>query len=506
MQTREFEIRSVNEETRTVSGVAVPWNDVIEIGGIKESFERGAIESVDNVKLFWQHSEPIGLVTKGEDAEEGFVIEARISETPRGNEAYTLLKDGVINRFSVGFIPVETREQDGVYVRSKVDLKEVSLVPFPAYGNAKVSEVREDATEEVSQNREQINNEENTNMDSNTEFASTSEVRELREALEDIERKVETRNESSLIVPSYRSYGEYVKGTVAGDEAATGLYRAFANSADSVVKNGWVSDVIRLVDHGRPTVSAFSQKALPSEGNNVEYPVVSANTIASAVQTLEGDALSYGEISIGTATAAVKTYGGYASMSRQVIERSSVAYLDTAFRAMALGYAKATNAAAIAAIAAAEGSMTTSGTGATTAAAYVDAIVDATADIWDATGLTADFILVNKADYKKLVGVLDTTNRPLVAAGNPSNNMGSADVTNVRASFLGIPVIVDPALGAGKFYVGSKDAFVTYESAGAPLRLADEDITKLTRDFSVYGYAAFAVVIPQAISVVDVTP
>ena len=505
MEKREFDIRSVNEDTRTVSGIAVPWNDVIDVGGIKESFERGAIESVEDVKLFWTHSEPIGLVTKGEETDEGFAIEARISETPRGNEAYTLLKDGVINRFSVGFIPVETKETDGVYVRTKVDLKEVSLVPFPAYGNAKVSEVREDATEEVSLNREQINHEENTNMDSN-EFASTSEVRELREALEDIERKVETRNESSLIVPSYRTYGEYVKGTVAGDEAATGLLRAFANSADSVVKDGWVSDVIRLVDHGRPTVSAFSQRALPSEGNNIEYPVVSANTVASAVQTLEGDTLTYGEISIDTDTAAVKTYGGYASMSRQVIERSSVAYLDTAFRAMALGYAKATNAAAIAAIAAAEGSMTTSGTGATTAAAYVDAIVDATADIWDATGLTADFILVNKADYKKLVGVLDTTNRPLVAAGNPSNNIGSADVTNVRASFLGIPVIVDPALGAGKFYVGSKDAFVTYESAGAPLRLADEDITKLTRDFSVYGYAAFAVVIPQAISVVDVTP
>ena len=131
MEIRSFEVR-LDPETREVSGIAVPYGQVADIGPYKEQFVPGAIRSVEDVKLFWQHSEPIGQVIDGRDTEAGFEIKAIISKTARGDEAYTLLKDNVINKFSVGFVPVEQTRDGNLVTRTNVDLKEVSLVNFPA--------------------------------------------------------------------------------------------------------------------------------------------------------------------------------------------------------------------------------------------------------------------------------------------------------------------------------------------------------------------------------------
>ena len=134
----DFEVREVDTETRKFSGVAVPFDQEISVGGITERFERGAIDGIEDVKLFWNHQTPIGKITRGEETDEGFVIDAVISRTQQGDDAYQLLRDGVINKLSVGFQAVKNRKEDGVIVRERVNLKEVSLVSFPAYSKADV--------------------------------------------------------------------------------------------------------------------------------------------------------------------------------------------------------------------------------------------------------------------------------------------------------------------------------------------------------------------------------
>ena len=102
MITREFQARLDATEERTIIGLAVPYGQEIELTGkLKERFEPGAIDGVEDVKLFYGHEEPIGKVVEGRDTEAGYEIVAKISDTPRGNEVYTLLQDDVLNRFSV---------------------------------------------------------------------------------------------------------------------------------------------------------------------------------------------------------------------------------------------------------------------------------------------------------------------------------------------------------------------------------------------------------------------
>jgi tyrosine-protein phosphatase YwqE len=53
MITREFQARLDTLEERTIVGLAVPYGQEIELmGNMKERFEPGAIDGVEDVKLF----------------------------------------------------------------------------------------------------------------------------------------------------------------------------------------------------------------------------------------------------------------------------------------------------------------------------------------------------------------------------------------------------------------------------------------------------------------------
>jgi HK97 family phage prohead protease/HK97 family phage major capsid protein len=496
METRSFEIR-LDAETREVTGLAVPYGSTADIGGVyREAFAPGAIRSVEDVKLFWQHSEPIGKILEGRDTEAGFEIRAKISDTPRGNEAYTLLRDGVINKFSVGFVPVEQTRDGDLVTRTLVDLKEVSLVSFPAFAGASVAEVREESTvaEVVA---DSIRTKE-TNMSENMEL----DVRAVQDEVAEIRRELELVKTPSVSVSTegkFRSQGEYAKALVSGDSDAVELFRA-ATSADAALRPAFVGFVNNLINTGRPTLSAFSINALPSTGLTIEYAKVNTNTIAVGKQATENTALTEGQVALSTVSVSVNTYGGFTKISKQAIERSTVNYLDVAFQAMSLAYAKKMNTEFVAVLAALTWTGKTFDLSALTASAVMGGIADGAAYIYNATGLSPEFIVAGVTAYKRLVSIVDTAGRPVVQqVGQGDNIIGLANIPGLKGSILGLPIVVDPALDTKTAYLASSQALVTYESAGTPTRLSVSDPTTLSDTYSVYGYAAFAVPFEGAI-------
>lgn len=490
MITRSFEIRATDEEKREVSGIAVPYNDTIDIGGgWSERFEKGAVDTTADVKLFRDHKDIIGTVLEMSEEDEGLVIRAKISDTVLGNETLALVKDGAIRSFSVGFIPLKDEKQDKTIIRKKVDLKEISLVVFPAYTNASVTEVRNE------------NNQEEKSMENTID--NSADIAEVRTGLQVLERKFEllSTEDSAPAAPQFRNYGEYVKAAAAGDSAALELHKRFTGGviADSVSNNAFVSTTIDLVNKARPIVSAFAAAGLPSTGMNVEYVTVDADTTDVDTQALEGDTLAFGKLSLTTATAPVKTLGGYSSMSKQVIERSSVAYVDATFRALAIKYANATNAFAKATLVNGAASLNTGTVAANTFEGWVEAIATASSDSFNETGLTPDFILVSSDAFIEIAKVKNG-DAPLLAGFNQVNNIGTINPVGLTGSFYGLPVIVDPSLAAGSVYVANAQGMVNYESAGAPFRLTNDEITTLTSDFSIYGFMASTLPQPKAIT------
>ena len=489
MITRSFEIRATDAEKREVSGMAVPFNQTIDIGGgWSERFEKGAVDLNANVKLFRDHNEIIGVVTEMEESDEGLLIRAKISETVLGNETLNLVKDGAIRSFSVGFIPVKDEKKDNTIIRKKVNLKEVSLVAFPAYDKAEVLSVREET------NQEEISME-------NTTPDYTSAIEEVRNHAEELERRLDviaSEKTPSVSVPQFRSYGAYVKAVASGDLDA---YRVFtgADLADSIMKDQWVSDTVRIVNNGRPTFNLFSSGTLPADGMNVEYPKISSNSLDVAAQAAEGDVLATGKLILTSATEPIKTYGGYTEMSRQVVERSSINYVDTAFRAMVAKYAAVTNAAAIAKVYTSDGDFNQVTLASFDTDDVLEALADAAVKVNQETGLPLQALVVGATTFKNLAKAVDGSNRPLLSnVGATQNTFGSINPLGLTGNILGLPVVLDPALNATAMYAWNAAALTSYESSGAPFRLNDEEITALTNSFSVYGYLALTCQEPKA--------
>lgn len=157
--TRDFiadiEIRS-DGTGRTVHGILVPYSQVARVsdGGApyEEAFAPGAFArdlaaragDFRGVKFLYQHDsrEPIGRAMELREDDAGLYGAFRVSNTHRGDEALELLRDGVLDSFSIGFRPVEHEQRNRVTWRTRAALRETSLVTFPAYAGAMVAGVR----------------------------------------------------------------------------------------------------------------------------------------------------------------------------------------------------------------------------------------------------------------------------------------------------------------------------------------------------------------------------
>jgi HK97 family phage prohead protease len=145
---------STRGDGRTVYGIAMPfdreatvndgWGDYVEVFR-KGSFAK-TLREAGNVRLLVNHDKqqrlPIGRATTLREEAAGLYGEFRVSQTRDADEALTLIRDGVVDAFSVGFIPVKENETAGVIERTEVKLQEVSVVAFPAYADAVIGGVR----------------------------------------------------------------------------------------------------------------------------------------------------------------------------------------------------------------------------------------------------------------------------------------------------------------------------------------------------------------------------
>lgn len=515
-QNREYQCRAaLDTEKREVEGVSVPWGQVADLGwGVTESVQRGAVDD-DGALIFYAHREAIGKLISSEDQDGGRFIRARISETTLGNDALTLARDGVVANWSIGFEPVEytteEREDGTVHItHTQIRVREISLVPLPAYEGAKVTNVRQG-----------VKTRGNTTMaDTAVETPQPPAVDglELRAAIDDLERRFAG---FSLVVKEEpvldtRSVGQALKAIVAGDQATIDTYEAFAGAeiekraytggttADAVMKPSWVGDLTRIVDEAAPLLDVFAKGDLPETGNTIEYAQLKSNTVTVTKQEAEGDNLTYGKVAIETKNAPVETFGGYGELSFQTVQRSSIGILNTLLLAQGIAAGKAMNTKMRAVFLANRAAQVTAANTVAvpaTGAAYTDwvnAIVDA-AIKFDALGLPITNMVTNAMVFKALGALTAEDGRPvLLVSGAGNNNVGTFNPVGLSADLAGVTVRLDAGLANTNPLADfvNKNAIRSYIDPVS--RLTDENIINLTKQYSVYRYAAFATEIPAA--------
>jgi len=162
-QFEDMEVRS-SGTGRTIVGIAVPFDREAVVGTrVSEVFRRGAFAKTvsegnpSRVKLYALHNDagalPLGAAKVLREDTAGLHVEMQVGRTQAGEEALSLVNDGILDSFSVGFIPVRPGPRapvmGGLIERREVRLMEVSLVAHPAYEDARILQVREAAEAEA---------------------------------------------------------------------------------------------------------------------------------------------------------------------------------------------------------------------------------------------------------------------------------------------------------------------------------------------------------------------
>ena len=508
--TRREMVASIRskDQGRGFTGIGVPYGEEIDLWGMRERFEPGSVElDSDGVPslILWQHNteEPIGRITAGTDTEAGFEIEAALSSTARGTEAATLLDDGVITRLSIGFIPVEWRiesdENTGTetIVHTKVRAMEFSLVSFPAYSTAAVSTVRnrtEDSRKEPS-------------MDTITRADIDSALAPFNDDLDDLKRSIASLGsqvgEQSPSEPYFRDMGDYLKKIAAGDERALDFHERATTGEVGLDSETKLGTFIKFVEERRGLINLFDTGSLPSKGMSVSYAELIEDTTQAGEQLEELDDLAGpGAVKFDTKSAKVRTFGGWTELSRQVIERVDIPYLNTVLTALGLKYAKATNAALRTEIRKVIDAQVTDGNtielpASATVFDYRDAIVDAK-EIYDDRGFLIDGLLLGKADFKRLQR-LTYSEVPALKVNPTDEFSGTLTLPTADGDLASMPVhtLFGGYDGPMAFY--DHTAVKSLESPNAPMQLQDDNIINLSRAFSLYGYMAFIAPFPTAI-------
>ncbi len=406
---REAHLERFDEESRTVEGYAVPWDTPTNVGEYVEQVERGAITDSGSIKFFGEHRTPIGKVIETRDEDKGFWFKARISETSAGNDYLTLARDGVLDRFSIGFRPVEQkRSNDGVITRSKIDLREISLVSFPAYEGAELTKVRSEGQPQQTKDNQMTEN-----------VISAADLDEVRASVDELTRSVAlmTTNTSAPKGDLTRSAGELLKGITKGDEEITRAYNG-AVMADTIMQDAWIGNLVEILHEKQTVASTFTRGSVPATGMSVEYAVLESDTTQVADHA-EGKDLAFGKVSITTKTASIETVGGYSSLSRESIERSDIGILDTTWQAIAEKAYRASELKARAAFNAGVTAAETLTGDIKTQDGVIKLILDL-AEAYDNLGLSFDGLFLDKASFLALYAV-KANDRILQVNGQPDD-------------------------------------------------------------------------------------
>jgi uncharacterized protein len=157
----EIEVRS-GGDGRTLTGIVVPFGRPTSPDSglpFTETFRQGAFARTiadrgSKVKLLVAHDSqalPIGRASLLREDRAGLYGEFRVSATPRGDEVIELARDGALDAFSVGFVPLQDQWSSDRQERTVTEAKllEVSAVTWGAYPDARVLAVRSGSPDDL---------------------------------------------------------------------------------------------------------------------------------------------------------------------------------------------------------------------------------------------------------------------------------------------------------------------------------------------------------------------
>jgi len=504
-------------QTRTITGIAVPYNVTANASGTEVMFMRGSLPVEGKApKLYMQHNaeQAIGLVTERTDDEENMYFSAKVSATALGDEALILASDGVLDSVSVGVNPTKfSYNEDGVMVVEAAQWLELSLVPQPAFAEAVITQV----LASIDTNPEDLCNtevgEENTEPQPPEEIEmSEQNAPEVIEASAPI--FAQAKRQFDLPTPGEYLAAMHIGGSTFDNVSAAarnymlGKQSAFEFAAGDVLTTDTpgllpvpvLGPVFANLNQAiRPVVSAVGASAYPDGGTQKTFirPTWTTHT-SVATQSTELSGVSATTPVIASNVISKTTLSGQVTLSVQDVDFSSPGAMDIIINDLMGQYMLASdNLAADGLVAGAGASGATWTVTANDPTSLISSIYTAAYNILLNTNFLPDHIFVAPGVWQALGAQLDVDKRPVFpyvgAAGLMGvNGMGAANVT-VANTFnpFGLNLVADRNFAAGTMVVARGAAIEFYESIRG-LLTRDEPAT-LGKVMSYHGYASLFV-------------
>ncbi len=361
----------------------LPWDTTIETTAGPEMFARGAVAGTpdDGVMLMgMEHEAKIGLGQQGQpvmtrhavgrsikvwEADDGPRTVFKVGRTSSGDDLLALAEDGIVRGVSVEFRTVpggSTKVKRGgrsVTVHNRVQLTGASMTYRPAYGDmAAVLAVRSE--EDTVSDTQEVET---------TAAPAPVDLSPVTRAMEDGFSRfgerlaaIEEQSRMAITIPSgptsdpTLTAGRWMKTALAaltGERIPEQEMRVWSDLITSdnlgVVPEAHLSELIGIIDAGRPFLGSTRRINTPAAGMTLNVPTIVTRPTAG-IQVNEKDDITSTETSIVSTGFDAITIAGGGDISIQLLKRSDPSYLELYLQLLAEAIAQNAEAEALAAL------------------------------------------------------------------------------------------------------------------------------------------------------------
>jgi HK97 family phage prohead protease len=473
-------------EPARISGLAVPWDVVATVSdGTAVQFSRGAFDvSQKAAKLIENHdiTQLRGIVNTLTDSPAGLEFEATLADTRASRDAVELLKAGAYDSVSVGAVPITfSTDPNGVMTVTEARLVELSLVAVPAFEDAVITQVAATAAD--------------PDPDPDTEEQEMSDAVTAEpiaaEATIPTNPIIYAEAKRPFIMPSPAEYiSAFLTGGARFDAMQDGIRAAAPDVINTDLPGILPVPIVQPVYNNfigtRPVVDAIGARAMPGGGKVFIRPKVVTHTTIG-VQSTENTTLDDGTFVVDDLQVTKGTYGGYVTLSEQAIDFTTPEVIGLLLDDMGRIYANQTDNVAADALVAGATNTNAFGNDATNPEQWAAFISTAAQDILTSSnGNLPTHLFVSPNMWGYLLGLVDTTGRPLFPSLGPMNAYGDLAVTDIAGMAFGLRVVVDRNFATDTVIVGDASGFEIFEQQKGAISV---DVpSTLSRTIAFRGY------------------
>jgi hypothetical protein len=380
---------------------------------------------------------------------------------------------------------------------SKANLLELSLVAIPAFSDAVITEIA--ASQPDEETEEEV---------VEPQPLDIPEEETMSEVTPTVEASAETVPTAPIFATARREVPlptavEYMSAFIAGGSAWHKMSEALRAAAPDIVTTDTPGilptpilgpSVYNNFIGRRPVVDAVGVRAMPAGGKVFIRPEVTTHTSIGA--SIAEQSPTAGTLVVFNNQVTKQIFGGYVNISEADIDWTDPSILQVVLDDMGRIYANATDNYAA--------DQLVAGVSVTQAFALADVakpevwaaeIAEASATILSSSnGNLPTHLFVSPDRWRNLVGLSDTSNRPLFPQVGPMNAQGNLSPTQLGGNAFGLQVVVDRNFASGVAIVGDASGYELYEQQKGTMSI--ESPSTLSRTIALRGYFAALMIDP----------